>query len=97
MKKRVVKKAVKGERKIQSKMEREVKKKLEIKDRCECNCTHRKRSNDGFGMGYFLGFIGSAVYYISIAESFGQGFIGFLKAIVWPAFLVFDLLKFIGA
>ena len=41
---------------------------------------------------YFLGFIGSAVYYIQQATSFGAGIVGFLKALVWPAFLVFKLL-----
>lgn len=41
---------------------------------------------------YFLGFIGSAVYYIQQAPSFWYGVLGFLKAIVWPAFLVFKLL-----
>jgi hypothetical protein len=48
------------------------------------------------GMVYCLGFIGSAVYYISNATGFWIGVLGFLKAIVWPAFLVFELLKFLG-
>lgn len=46
---------------------------------------------------YFVGFIGAAVYYISIATSFGMGVIGFLKACVWPAFLVHAALKSLGA
>jgi hypothetical protein len=46
---------------------------------------------------YFLGFIGAASYYISIATSFWMGVLGILKALVWPAFLVFELLKFLGA
>lgn len=45
---------------------------------------------------YGLGFIGAAVYYISTATSFWSGVLGFLKALVWPAFLVFELLKFLG-
>jgi hypothetical protein len=45
---------------------------------------------------YGLGFIGSAVYYITIATSFWMGVIGVLKSIVWPAFLVYGLLKFLG-
>ncbi|MBS3107325.1 hypothetical protein J4468_00230 [Candidatus Woesearchaeota archaeon] len=48
------------------------------------------------GAIYGLGFIGAAVYYISIATSFWIGVLGFLKAIVWPAFLVYGLLKFLG-
>ncbi len=46
---------------------------------------------------YFLGFIGSAVYYISNATGFWVGVLGFLKALVWPAFLVYELLKLVGA
>lgn len=48
------------------------------------------------GAAYFMAFIGAAVYYIQQAATFGAGFIGFLKAIVWPAFLVYDVLHFIG-
>lgn len=49
------------------------------------------------GGAYFLGFIGSAVYYISTATGFWSGVLGFLKALVWPAFLVYALLKSVGA
>ena len=49
------------------------------------------------GCGYFLGFLGAAIYYISYADSFWMGVLGVLKALVWPAFLVFALLKFVGA
>ena len=48
------------------------------------------------GAFYGLGFIGAAVYYISTANSFWIGVLGFLKAIVWPAFLVFELMKYLG-
>jgi hypothetical protein len=47
--------------------------------------------------GYFLGFIGAAVYYISHAPGFWIGVLGFLKAIIWPAFLVYDAMKFLGS
>ncbi len=51
----------------------------------------------GCGGGfYFLGFLGAAIYYISTATGFWVGVLGFLKALVWPAFLVFELLKFLG-
>jgi len=49
------------------------------------------------GIAYFLGVIGAAVYYISTAAGFWAGVLGFLKALVWPAFLVFELLKSLGA
>jgi len=48
------------------------------------------------GVVYCLGFIGAAVYYISNATGFWIGVIGFLKATVWPAFLVYELLGFLG-
>lgn len=48
------------------------------------------------GAVYGLGFIGAAVYYISTADSFWMGVLGFLKAIVWPAFLVYEVLRFIA-
>tara|TARA_Y100000310_G_scaffold281574_1_gene302139 strand:- start:693 stop:911 length:219 start_codon:yes stop_codon:yes gene_type:complete len=48
------------------------------------------------GCGYFLGFLGAAIYYISIADGFWIGVLGILKALVWPAFLVFELLKFLA-
>jgi hypothetical protein len=46
---------------------------------------------------YGLGFIGAAVYYISTATGFWMGVLGVLKALVWPAFLVYSALKFLGA
>ena len=45
---------------------------------------------------YGLGFIGAAVYYISSATGFWMGVLGVLKAIVWPAFVVFELMKQLG-
>ncbi|MEY4018845.1 MAG: hypothetical protein RLZZ590_145 [Actinomycetota bacterium] len=44
----------------------------------------------GTGPFYFLGFIGSAVYFISTASDFWDGVLGILKSVVWPAFLVFE-------
>lgn len=43
---------------------------------------------------YGLGFIGAAIYFISQAASFWEGLIGFLKAIVWPAFLIYETFKY---
>jgi len=47
------------------------------------------------GAVYGLGFIGAAVYYISTATGFWMGVLGILKALVWPGFLVYELLKFL--
>ncbi len=45
---------------------------------------------------YGLGFIGAAVFFISQAATFWLGVLGFLKAIVWPAFLVYELFMFLN-
>jgi hypothetical protein len=42
---------------------------------------------------YGLGFIGALIYFIQHAHSFGQGLLGFLKAIVWPAYLIYKVLE----
>lgn len=55
------------------------------------------KSSHGGSMVYFLGLIGAAVYYISAASSFGAGVVGFLKAMVWPAFLVYEALSQLGS
>ena len=63
------------------------------KNKIEC----QKISNCGVCSGgiYFLGFIGAAVYYIQTAVSFWEGVLGILKALVWPVFLIYELLKFL--
>ncbi len=45
------------------------------------------------GAVYGLGLIGAAIYFISNATGFWMGVLGFLKAIVWPAYLVYEALK----
>jgi hypothetical protein len=45
---------------------------------------------------YGLGFVGAVIYYVSTADGFWQGFLGVLKAIVWPALLVYEMLKSLG-
>ena len=45
------------------------------------------------GAVYGLGLIGAAVYFISHAASFWMGVLGVLKAIVWPAFIVYEAFK----
>ena len=66
-----------------------------MKKRFKKNKMNRYDSSGG-GMIYGLGFIGAAVYYISTATGFWLGVLGFLKAIVWPAFLIYELFKFLG-
>lgn len=44
---------------------------------------------------YGIAFIGALVYYLQHATSFGDGLLGFLKALVWPAFLVYKSMEFL--
>ncbi len=44
---------------------------------------------------YGVGFIGALIYFIQNASTFGEGVLGVLKAIVWPAFVVYKLLGFL--
>lgn len=48
------------------------------------------------GAVYGLGLIGAAIYFISQATTFWLGVLGFLKALAWPAFMVYESLKFLG-
>lgn len=41
---------------------------------------------------YGLGLIGALIYYLQQANSLGEGIVGIFKAIVWPAFLIYNLL-----
>jgi hypothetical protein len=51
-------------------------------------------SSGAAGAVYGLGLIGAAIYFIGQASTFMTGVIGFLKALVWPAFLVYEALKY---
>lgn len=53
------------------------------------------KNNSGTGAAYFLGLIGAAVYWVQEASGFGEVIVALLKALVWPAFFVYDVLKFI--
>lgn len=55
----------------------------------------RVQFGDADGAIYGLGFIGAAIFFISHATTFWLGVIGFLKAIVWPAFMVYGVFKFL--
>ncbi len=56
-----------------------------------------QRGGGGGGAVYFFGLIGAMIYYIQVADGFWEGVLGVLKAFVWPVFVVYELLKFLGA
>jgi len=45
---------------------------------------------------YGIGLFGAWAYYLSQATTFQQGVQGFFKGFVWPAILVYELLKFLN-
>lgn len=45
---------------------------------------------------YGFGFLGALVYYIGHAATFWMGVVGFFKAMIWPALLVYELLKYLN-
>lgn len=44
------------------------------------------------GFNALVAFIGAAVYFINQASGFGEVVVAFLKAIIWPGYLVYHLL-----
>jgi hypothetical protein len=56
-----------------------------------------QQTNPANSAVYGLGLIGAAIYFISTATGFWMGVLGFLKAIVWPVFLVFEAFKSLAA
>ncbi|MBK5307150.1 MAG: hypothetical protein JJD92_10720 [Frankiaceae bacterium] len=47
----------------------------------------------GGGAVFGLGLIGALVWFWQQADGFGEHVVGILKALVWPAFLVYDAFR----
>ena len=62
-------------------------------------CGHMRKHGHGHGHAsansgvYCMGMIGAAIYFIGNAPDFWMGVLGFLKAMVWPAIMVYEALK----
>ena len=56
----------------------------------------KQRCHQGTEGIYGLAFLGALVYYLQQAITFGSGVTGFLKALVWPAFLVYELMQYLN-
>lgn len=69
----------------------------DLKSRITCaKAFTREKEKGSMSCIYFLGFIGAAIYFISSAAGFWMGVGGFFKAIIWPAFLVFEAFKYLS-
>lgn len=55
----------------------------------------RRLHRSGSDAVYGFGLIGAWVYYVSHATTFWMGALGILKGIVWPAMLVYELMKYL--
>jgi len=53
-------------------------------------------SSAGPGAVYGLGFIGAVIFYLQQAGTLWEGVVGILKALVWPALLVYRLLQILN-
>ncbi len=53
------------------------------------------KHHQGGNAVYGLGLVGAAIYFIGHAATFSAGVIGFLKALVWPAFFVYYAFNFL--
>lgn len=56
----------------------------------------RGGGSGGGGAFLGLGFIGALVYFVQEANGLGEVVVGILKAMVWPAFFVYELFKHVG-
>ncbi|MDZ7785733.1 MAG: hypothetical protein U5L95_01250 [Candidatus Saccharibacteria bacterium] len=53
----------------------------------------KKASESSGGMLYFVGFIGAFLYYMQAATGIVTVLTGLLKALVWPAIIVYKFLE----
>lgn len=77
--------------------ELEIKAKLSgTEDWKEWHKTKNKKVSSAHGTSgalYFVGFIGSLVYWLQAAVGFGAVITAILKSLVWPAYIVYKLLE----
>ena len=74
---------------------------------CSCQCCesglgHRGRwfrrgsgDNHAGNAVYGIGMVGAFVYYMQNAHTFGGVLYGLLKAVLWPGFLIFEVMKYL--
>jgi hypothetical protein len=65
----------------------------EWKEWCKQNTKNDASKHGTAGALYFVGFVGALVYWMQAAIGFGAVVTGFLKALVWPAYIVYKLLE----
>ncbi len=54
------------------------------------------KDNGFLGGIYGMAFIGAAIYFIQHATGFWMGVVGFIKAIFWPAVVLYKVLELLN-
>jgi hypothetical protein len=70
-------------------MKEKVKKETKVNINC---CTGKHKDKASCGGAYFLGFLGAVIYFVQQIDGFWPGVLAFLKAFIWPVFVVYHLL-----
>ncbi|CAN5484395.1 hypothetical protein BH10BAC6_BH10BAC6_16970 [soil metagenome] len=51
-------------------------------------------TNDGmWGLVWFLATVGAAIYFMQQATGFGEGIMAIIKALIWPAMIMYKVLQ----
>ncbi len=58
-----------------------------------CNLMKCGGKGSAGGVIYGLGLVGAGVYFLQHADTFWMGALGVLKAIVWPALVIYRVLE----
>lgn len=61
---------------------------------CDPKKWRNGHTNGASSAVFGMGFIGAAVYFIQNADTFWMGVFGILKALVWPALLIYKALEY---
>jgi hypothetical protein len=70
---------------------------MDNENKTTCVPKYKKVGHSGASGGvYFLALVGAAVFYLQRADTFWEGALGILKAIIWPAIVVYKLMVFMG-
>lgn len=70
---------------------------METTEKAELKCCNNRGASAGVSGGvYGLAFIGALVYFLQHSTTFWAGVLGVLKALVWPAILVYHALGFLN-
>lgn len=68
---------------------------------CDCNHHHKKGMDGSSGqLGFFglLAYIGAAIYFIGLTNGgFWAVILALLKAIIWPVYVIYNVLRVLGA